>query len=78
MNHFSVELDVDRRTMSYQVTNAGGDVVVDFQSGLYAEELGRVDNEVPNLEFGLPGVADHAYYPPYRWAFSELKVTATH
>jgi hypothetical protein len=76
--HFSIDLDVEKRSMNYLVRNNDGGTVFEFQSGLYTEDIGRVAGEVPNLEFGLPFVADGAYYPPYLWSFRDLKVTATH
>lgn len=59
--------------MVYQITN-GNNVLFNVSSSLYNDDLNAVGANLPTLEFGLPGIADDAYFPPYGWRFSNLKV----
>ena len=52
----------------YRLNSGNGQLVV-VQFG--------APGDVPVLEFGLPGVSDNAYFPPYGWRFSRLLVVAT-
>ncbi len=75
---FKIELNTDRRTLTYLVTNlATGAKVVDITTGLFAEDLNAIGSDRPLLEFGLPGISDGAYFPPFNWKFSKLNVSAT-
>jgi hypothetical protein len=75
--HFAITLDNDQRSLHYLITNAKGTVVVmDVLGGLY-NPVGVVGGNTPTLQFGLPGVADNAYFPPYGWHFSNLNIVAT-
>jgi hypothetical protein len=76
--HFHIELDSEQRTMLYQITrSSSGLSLFSVTTGFFNEDLNAVGDAVPVLEFGLPGVADDAYFPPYRWKFLNLKVVAT-
>jgi hypothetical protein len=76
--HFHIELDSEQRTMVYQITRSSSGVsLFNMTSGFFNEDLNAVGDAQPILEFGLPGVADNAYFPPYRWKFLNLKVVAT-
>jgi hypothetical protein len=74
--HFSITLDNDQQSLRYLITDLRGGVVTDILGGLY-NNFNVVDGNAPIIELGLPGVADNAYYPPYGWRFSNLKIVAT-
>jgi hypothetical protein len=75
--HFAIDLDNDQRSLHYVITQNNGKVVVmDILGGLY-NPIGSIDGNVPTLQFGLPGVADNAYFPPYGWHYQNLTVVAT-
>ncbi|HXU32208.1 MAG TPA: hypothetical protein VN851_16685 [Thermoanaerobaculia bacterium] len=71
--HFHIELNADQKLLVYQVFN-GNNSIFNVSSSLYNDDLNAVGTDVPTLEFGLPGIADDAYYPPYGWRFLNLKV----
>ena len=76
--HFHIELDSEQRTMLYQISRSNSNATLfNVTSGFFNEDLNAVGDAQPVLEFGLPGVADNAYFPPYRWKFLNLKVVAT-
>jgi len=72
--HFHIELNADQHLMLYQIYNTNGTAIFNVSSGLFNDDLNAVNTDVPNLEFGLPGVADSAYFPPFGWKFFNLKV----
>jgi hypothetical protein len=75
--HFSITLDNDQRSLHYVITNASRTILLmDVLGGLY-NPVGVVDGSAPTVQFGLPGVADNAYFPPYGWHFSNLSIVAT-
>ncbi len=71
--HFHIELNADQKLLVYQIKN-GSNVLFNVASSLYNDDLNAVGANLPTLEFGLPGIADDAYFPPYGWRFSNLKV----
>ncbi len=76
--HFHIELNADQHAMLYQISRTGsGSFLFNVTTGFFNDDLNAVDANQPVLEFGLPGVADNAYFPPYRWKFANLKVVAT-
>ncbi len=72
--HFHIELNSDQKLMVYQIFNANNAALFNVSSSLFNDDLNAVGTAVPNLEFGLPGVADDAYFPPFGWRFLNLKV----
>ncbi len=72
--HFHIELNADQHLMVYQIFNANNSAIFNMSSSLFNDDLNAVGADVPTLEFGLPGVADQAYFPPYGWRFLNLKV----
>lgn len=70
---FHIELNADQKLMLYQIFE-GGRSILNISSSLYNDDLNALGSDVPTLEFGLPGVADDAYFPPYGWRFLNLKV----
>ncbi|HTQ79852.1 MAG TPA: hypothetical protein VMM92_07645, partial [Thermoanaerobaculia bacterium] len=73
--HFSIALDNDQQSIHYLITEHGG-TVMDVLGGLY-NDFNVVQGNAPIIEIGLNGVADNAYFPPYGWRFSNLKIVAT-
>ena len=71
--HFHIELNADQKLMLFQIFN-GNNAILNISSSLYNDDLNALGADVPTLEFGLPGVADDAYFPPYGWRFLNLKV----
>lgn len=74
--HFRIVLDAQQHSLVYQITR-GGNAIFNVTTGFFNDDLNAVGGDQPVLEFGLPGVADNAYFPPFRWKFSNLKVVAT-
>jgi hypothetical protein len=73
--HFHIELDSQQRTMLYQITRSNSSATLfNVTTGFFNDDLNAVGDAQPVLEFGLPGVADNAYYPPIGWRFSNLSV----
>ncbi|HEV7671556.1 MAG TPA: hypothetical protein VGS22_23805 [Thermoanaerobaculia bacterium] len=72
--HFHIELNADQKLMVYQIFNSNNAALFNISSSLFNDDLNAVGADLPTLEFGLPGVADDAYFPPYGWRFSNLKV----
>ncbi len=75
--HFHIELNADQKLLLYQIFNNNDAAIFNVSSGLFNDDLNAVGAAVPMLEFGLPGVADQAYFPPFGWRFSSLKVVGT-
>jgi hypothetical protein len=74
--HFQITLDNDQRSLHYVITNAGGAVVTDVLGGLY-NNFNATGTSQPIIEFGLGGVADNAYFPPYGWRYKNLSIVVT-
>ncbi len=74
--HFTITLDNDQRSLHYVITNRDGGVVMDVLGGLY-NDFNVFQGNGPIIEMGLGGVADNAYFPPFGWAFQNLKIVAT-
>lgn len=74
--HFSITLNNDQQSNHYLITNEGGGVVMDLLVGLY-NPVEAVDGNLPIIQFGLQGVADNAYFPPFGWAYRNLEIVAT-
>jgi len=73
--HFAIDFDNDQKSMHYVITR-NKEVVLDVIGGLY-NPVATVDGNSPILQFGLPGVADNAYFPPYGWHYQNLSIVAT-
>ena len=74
--HMTITLDNDQQSLHYVITNPNGSVVMDLLGGLY-NSFNVVNGKSPIIQFGLDGVADNAYFPPFGWRFSNLKIVAT-
>lgn len=73
--HFHIEVDADQKMLRQLVTTANGTVVTDFITGLFNDELVTRQGQTLILGFGLPGIADGAYSPPFGWRFSKIIVS---
>jgi hypothetical protein len=74
-HHVKIVYDTEAATVQFQVTRNNA-VVLDAFGSAFNLDLADRGNPV-RLNFGLPGVADHAYYPPFNWRFSNLTVRVT-
>jgi hypothetical protein len=73
--HFHIEVSSDERSIRQLVTNAGGGVVVDMRSGIFNDDLRAKNGNTLIIGFGLPGIGDGAYSPPYGWHFSKITIS---
>lgn len=73
--HVRIFYDTEGGRMRWIVTELEGQRrnILAFESGIFNFDLADRDAPV-YLAFGLPGVADNAYYPPIGWKFSNLAV----
>ena len=76
LHHVRIVYDAENATVQMVVTRAGA-VILDTTGSAYNLDIANRGGNPVKLSFGLPGVADHAYYPPNGWKFSNLKVIAT-
>ncbi|MEP7011381.1 MAG: hypothetical protein ABJC13_13750 [Acidobacteriota bacterium] len=73
--HVRVFYDTEGGRMRWIVTEKEGllRTIMAFECGIFNLDL--ADRDAPiYLAFGLPGVADNAYYPPIGWRFTNLAV----
>jgi hypothetical protein len=73
--HFHIEINADQHLLRQLVTKPAGAVVVDMRSGLFNADLQKRGDNTLIVGFGLPGVGDGAYSPPYGWRFSNITIT---
>lgn len=72
LHHVTVVYDAESATTQMKVTR-GAKTVMDVTGGAY--NLDIADRGAPvRVVFGLRGVADNAYFPPWGWKFSHLKI----
>jgi hypothetical protein len=72
LHHVTIVYDAEGATTRMLVTQ-GGKTVMDATGGAY--NLDIADRGAPvRVVFGLGGVADNAYFPPFGWRFSNLKI----
>jgi hypothetical protein len=72
--HFHIEVNADQELIRQVVTNGGGGVVADMRSGLFNDDLRKRNGNTLIVGFGLPGIGDGAYSPPYGWRFSKITI----
>ncbi len=72
--HVRIEIDSDRQSFHMRVTKAGGVLLSDMQSGLYNSDLAKRHGNTLIVGFGLPGIGDGAYSPPYGWKFFNVAI----
>ncbi len=76
--HVKVIYDTVQRGVLFYITDSStGKAVLDLVAGNFNPVLEDVGGAPVRLQFGLPGVADGAYYPPTGWKFSNLHVVVT-
>ena len=75
--HWIMTFDNALQSTHMVINNADGSNVLDIYTGLY-NNFDVVDGNQPQVEFGLPGVADGAYFPPVGWNFTNLSIVATY
>jgi hypothetical protein len=73
--HVAITLDNDQRSLHY-VISVGSNVKIDVLAGLY-NTVESTSTAVPSIQFGLGGVADGAYFPPYGWKYQNLSLVVT-
>lgn len=73
--HVRLFYDTEGGRMRWFVTEKEGlqRTIMAFECGIFNFDLADRDAPVV-LAFGLPGVADNAYYPPIGWRFTNLAV----
>jgi hypothetical protein len=74
--HFHIEVDADRKSIRQLVTNPAGAVVADINTGLFNDDLATREGISPVVGFGLEGIADGAYSPPFGWKFARIVISA--
>ncbi len=75
--HWSITLNNDEQSNHYVITAGNGDVLMDVLIGLYNPVATDAAGDQATLQIGLGGIADHAYFPPVGWRFSNLSIVAT-
>jgi hypothetical protein len=73
--HFHIEVNADQHLLRQVVTKLAGAVVADMKSGLFNADLQKRGDNTIIVGFGLPGIGDGAYSPPYGWRFSNITIT---
>ncbi|SRR6266545_26150 len=73
--HFHIEANADEKLMRMFVTGPGGKVVADMRSGLLNDDLRNKDGKTLIVGFGLQGIADGAYSPPYGFRFTNIVIS---
>ncbi|MEO8504407.1 MAG: hypothetical protein ABI609_10965 [Acidobacteriota bacterium] len=72
--HFRMEVNADQQSFHQRVTKAGGALLTDMQSGIFSPDLRKRNGNTLIVGFGLPGIGDQAYSPPYGWRFSNIVI----
>jgi hypothetical protein len=75
--HIQINYDTQAGTLEVIGIKKGAGVVLYALSGAFNLELMDEGGAPVRLNFGLPGVADNAYYPPTGWKFTNLQVRVT-
>jgi len=75
--HVKIIYDTAQRGTLFYITNANtGKVVLDALAGVFNPILEDTGSAPVRVQFGLPGVADQAYFPPTGWKFLNLHIVA--
>jgi hypothetical protein len=72
--HFRIELNSDQHSFRQLVTTPAGAVLADMRAGLFNDDFRVKDGHTLEIGFGLPGIADGAYSPPYGWTFNNIVI----
>jgi hypothetical protein len=73
--HFHIEANADQRLLRQVVTTFAGAVVADMRAGLFNDDLKTKNGNTLVVGFGLPGIADGAYSPPYGFRFANITIS---
>jgi hypothetical protein len=74
--HVHILYDTVHAQMICEILDNHGNTVMYNQGGIFNYDLADRGNPV-QLNFGVGGIADFAYFPPFGWRFSNLHVVAT-
>lgn len=72
--HVRIEANADQHSFRQLVTTAGGAVLADMRSGLYNDDFITRNGKTVSVGFGLPGIGDGAYSPPYGFKFGKITI----
>lgn len=73
--HVVITYDVEVERLSFKAMR-GNKLIESFSGPLSHTDLRSTETQSINLVFGSSKVFDNAYFPPWGWSFSNLKVTA--
>ncbi len=73
--HMVFDVDIPAKRLNMGVFDMDGNLVQEMGGKLTARELKNLTGRVVRLDFSSGGIAHHAYYPPFRSEYSNLKVT---
>jgi hypothetical protein len=73
--HIHIVYDTEHQWIDNQILDTRGNLLFDYQGGTFNNDLADRGNPV-QLNFGVGGIADFAYFPPIGWAFSNLHAVA--
>jgi hypothetical protein len=74
--HLTLTVNVGAKRVELNVYQ-GDDLVHSVAGKLTTKEIVSLANNVVRVDFSSIGIADHAYFPPTGWRFSNLIVAAT-
>lgn len=75
--HMKVIYDTPAKAVLFYATRKDGTPIMDALVGNFNWQVIDTGGAPVRVQFGLPGVADHAYYPPQGWKFANLHIVAT-
>jgi hypothetical protein len=75
--HVRIIYDTQARAVLFLATDRGGALVMDAFAGSFNWDLRDSGNAPVRLFFGLDGVGDGAYFPPFGYTFANLHARAT-
>jgi len=75
--HVRILYDTPAKGVLFLATDKTGALVMDALSGSFNWDLRDTGNAPLRLFFGLDGVGDGAYFPPFGYTFANLHATAT-
>lgn len=73
--HFHIEANADEKLLRQVVTTSGGALVADMRAGLFNDDLRTQNGNTLIVGFGLTGIADGAYSPPYGFRFANITIS---
>jgi len=73
--HFHIEANADQKLLRQIVTTPAGVLVADMRAGLFNDDLRTLNGNTLIVGFGLPGIADGAYSPPFGFRFANITIS---